>query len=807
MVKFNKFAERCLKKAKVYAKRDNECEIRISYVIYSILNDKKTNFAIDILEELNVDVDLLIKNISNIMNISGESTETKKTLNYSGKLEELLDFAKSNMIPLEGKKETSVEDIFYATMFIENELSDIFRDFSLESNSYKETALELDGYIYTIIDEEEIYDIIENTTDIKKSKHTKNEVLDKYCTNLNKLAIEGELDSCFGRNNEMKQLYRILSRTKKSNPVLIGEAGVGKTNIIDGFVNNIINGDAPDNLKSKTVYSLNLTSVVAGTKYRGQFEERIQIILNELTKNKNSILFIDEIHNIMGAGHAEGSLDLSNILKPYISRNTFQIIGATTLNEYKKRIEKDKALKRRFGEIHVKEPNIDTCIEIINKIKPSFEKAHGVKYTPEAVNACVKLSHKYITYRTLPDKAIDLLDDVAAKVKLEKHDSENLKKLQNTYKKIEEIKKQIIETKTYEKAEVTKNESNKILIKIKKEKTKINKLLKEKILITEEHVKSLIEEITKIPLSNDGINISNLKSNLENNIIGQNDAIKSIVKTLMINQLNLGDEGKPIGSFMFVGYSGVGKTQLAKELTKNLFGDEQYLVRLDCSEYSQKHEVSKLIGSPAGYVGYNEGGILTETIKRNPFSIILFDEIEKAHDKLFDILLQILGEGRLTDNQGETIDFKNTIIILTSNVGTKQAIKNNSRIGFDSNLNSYDKNIIHKSLKKRFRPEFINRIDNIVHFNILSKSNLLSLLDIHLEKLTIEVAKHGVSLKISQNVKSLLVDEAYIPENGFRALKRKINDELKLLVAEELMSEEKPTEISLVVRNKKVKVK
>lgn len=806
MEKFDEVADSCLKKAENYARvKDKDSEIRVSHLIFSILNDKKYNVVTSVLEEMNIDVDLLTESVEIVRVENIKSQETKqKSIKNSKILNEILKFSLENSIKFESKTEASIVDIFLSCLQIENELTEVFNDFHVKYEKFKEIAEDLEA-----MDFEEDYDgefeFAEAYSIRTPKQHTsKNSNLEKYCTNFTQLASENKLDPCYGREDTISELYRILCRSKKRNAVLIGREGVGKTNLVEGLVVNIVRGSAPKKLLNKTIYSLDINSLVAGTKYRGMFEERIQLILDELSSNENSILFIDEIHNIIGAGSAEGSGDLSNILKPYLARKSFQIIGATTTSEYKKYFERDKALIRRFSEVMVEEPSVETTVKILNNIKDSFEKTHNVTYSQDAIVACVELSHKYMPYRTLPDKAIDIMDDVASKKRLQIFQSNNLNDLQDEYKKIEEKKIEIIKNRAYHLAEDVKKESNKILSKIKSEREGKVKEETSKLVITLQDVKNVVQEITKIPIADNGLDVKLLKKHLNDTIIGQDEAINAITKTVMLNKLGLDDSDKPIGSFLFIGYSGVGKTEITKEVSRFISKNTDSLIRIDCSEYSQPHEVAKLIGAPAGYIGYDEGGILTEKVKRNPFSVILFDEIEKAHEKLFDVLLQVLGEGRLTDNKGETISFKNSIIILTSNVGTKKAIKNMSSISFAKSEKQYDHSIVESEVKKFFKPEFINRIDNTIHFNILSKENIKVLLRKELDKLSKQVENHNVKLKISEEVIDFLLERDYTIEYGFRPFKRIVNDEIKLIVAEILL-DGKPGEIKLSIEDEKIK--
>lgn len=806
MKNFDEIADSCLKKAETYARiKDKDKEIRVSHLIYAILNDRKFNVVTGVLEELNVDVDLLTESVEivRIENISAQETKLK-SINNCKELQEILDFSLENAIKFDTKIEASIVDIFLSCLQIDNELTAVFKDYHIDYEKCKEIAIDIEAEAFEddYDGEAELAEAYSIRTG-KQNSISKSQNLEKYCVNFTKLASENKIDSCFGREEKMYELYRILSRSKKRNAMLLGREGVGKTNLVEGLAINIVRGNAPKSLINKTIYSLDVNALVAGTKYRGMFEERIQAILDELVENEDAILFIDEIHNIMGAGSVDGSGDLANVLKPYLARKGFQVIGATTTSEFKKYFEVDKALTRRFSEIVVEEPSVEDAIRILNNLKGTFEVAHNVEYTPEAVIACVELSHKYMPYRTLPDKAIDILDDVAAKKKITKNGVLNIVKLQEEYKKIELQKLDIIRNKSYHLAEDVKKESNKVLNKLKLERESKKDSVKE--MITEEDVKNIIQEITKIPISEKGIDVIGLKEHLLKKIIGQDEAVNSVVKTVLLNKLELDDKEKPIGSFLFIGYSGVGKTELTKETSKFLSGSENGLIRIDCSEYSQSHEVAKLIGAPAGYIGYEEGGILTEKVKRNPFSVILFDEIEKGHEKLFDILLQILGEGRLTDNKGETISFKNSMIVLTSNVGVKKASQSKSSIGYSKNPSEYEHSIVESEVKKHFKPEFINRIDNVVHFNVLSRESITVLLKMEIEKLKKQVMKHNVELIVPEEVIEFLLNENYTIEYGFRPFKRKINDDVKLIVAEILLNT-KPEKVALKVSDGKIVV-
>lgn len=602
-------------------------------------------------------------------------------------------------------------------------------------------------------------------------------VLNNFSKNLTFLALMGELDPVIGRFKEIERICQILSRKKKNNPLLIGQPGVGKTAIAEGLAMFLINNRVPSILYNKKIVLLDLISLISGTKYRGQFEERIRSIIREIEINSDIILFIDEIHIIIGAGGNVGSLDVSNILKPALAKGKIQCIGATTFVEYKKYLEKDGALERRFHKIIINPSSEEETIEILHKIKNQYEKYHNVIYTNEAIKACVELTSKYIPERYLPDKAIDVLDESGARLNI--NYKKRYKKRLFLEKELEIIRKRIFEVikyKKYEYIEYLRNSENKIEQRIFKEEELCNKNKN----VYRENIEEIVSMITNIPIfslnEDEEKKLFFLSSKIKKEIIGQDKAIEKVVKAIQINRIGLKDPNRPIGSFIFIGDTGVGKTQLAKTLSKELFNSEKFLIRINMNEYIEKFSVSKLIGSPPGYIGYEEGGQLTEVVRRQPYSVILFDEIEKAHSDIFNILLQILDEGFIFDNSGKEVNFKNTIIILTSNLGNREIKDFGTGIGYKTNFKKknekkYKKNIIKSSLKRTFSPEFLNRIDDIIIFNSLKKEDYYKIIEIELKKVLLKINYIGYNIIISYFVKKYILKKVLNKNNGVRILK------------------------------------
>lgn len=624
--------------------------------------------------------------------------------------------------------------------------------------------------------------------------------LDKFGRDLTQAAKNGEIDPVIGREKEIQRVIQILSRRTKNNPVLIGEPGVGKTAVAEGLALEIAKGNVPEILKDKRVVSLDLTGMVAGAKYRGDFEERIKAAIDEVKKSKNTILFIDELHTIVGAGAAEGSADAANILKPSLARGDFQVIGATTLNEYRKYIEKDAALERRFQPVKVGEPTPEQAVQILKGLRDSYEAHHKVKITDEAINAAVTLSSRYIADRYLPDKAIDLIDEGASKVRLASLTSpDNVKELEDEIADYEKEKASAINEQDFERAARFRDEQKELQTKLDDAKKKWQEQQKGNSgEVTAEDIAKIVSEWTGIPVvqltKEESERLLNMENVLHERVIGQSEAVTAIAKAIRRGRVGLKDPKRPVGSFIFLGPTGVGKTELCKALAEAMFGDENAMLRLDMSEYMEKHTVSKLIGSPPGYVGFEEGGQLTEKVRRKPYSVVLFDEIEKAHPDVFNMLLQILEDGRLTDSQGRTVDFKNTVIIMTSNVGARLITEKQSSLGFNSeNENAEEsekkdiKELVTGELRKVFRPEFLNRVDDIIVFNKLNKDEIKQIAVKMLETLENRLDKMNIKISFTDNAISEIADKGFDENYGARPLRRAIQNEIEDPLSEQML--------------------
>ena len=624
--------------------------------------------------------------------------------------------------------------------------------------------------------------------------------LDKFGRDLTQAAKNGEIDPVIGREKEIQRVIQILSRRTKNNPVLIGEPGVGKTAVAEGLALEIAKGNVPEILKDKRVVSLDLTGMVAGAKYRGDFEERIKAAIDEVKKSKNTILFIDELHTIVGAGAAEGSADAANILKPSLARGDFQVIGATTLNEYRKYIEKDAALERRFQPVKVGEPTPEQAVQILKGLRDSYEAHHKVKITDEAINAAVTLSSRYIADRYLPDKAIDLIDEGASKVRLASLTSpDNVKELEDEIADYEKEKASAINEQDFERAARLRDEQKELQTKLDDAKKKWQEQQKGNSgEVTAEDIAKIVSEWTGIPVvqltKEESERLLNMENVLHERVIGQSEAVTAIAKAIRRGRVGLKDPKRPVGSFIFLGPTGVGKTELCKALAEAMFGDENAMLRLDMSEYMEKHTVSKLIGSPPGYVGFEEGGQLTEKERRKPYSVVLFDEIEKAHPDVFNMLLQILEDGRLTDSQGRTVDFKNTVIIMTSNVGARLITEKQSSLGFNSENENVEesekkdiKELVTGELRKVFRPEFLNRVDDIIVFNKLNKDEIKQIAVKMLKTLENRLDKMNIKISFTDNAVSEIADKGFDENYGARPLRRAIQNEIEDPLSEQML--------------------
>lgn len=636
-----------------------------------------------------------------------------------------------------------------------------------------------------------------NTKDNKQKNNSATPLLDKYGRDLNILAQEEKIDPVIGRNREIERVIQILSRRTKNNPILIGEPGVGKTAVTEGLAQRLINGNIPKVLASKRIISLNMASLVAGTKYRGDFEDRLKKIIDEIIENKNIILFIDEMHTLIGAGAAEGSMDAANILKPALSRGEIQVIGATTLKEYKKYIEKDSALERRFQTIMVNEPSAEDAISILKGIRNKYEKFHCAKITDEAIKAAVKISQRYITDRFLPDKAIDLMDEASAKVRLKTVNiPTNISQLEQKIQDLKKAKEKAIDNQDYELAATIRDQEIQIKEELATAKTAWETQNNAQIAVTEEDIADVATLWTGIPVkrlvAKEADRLLHIEDIIHKRVVGQNEGVNAVAKAIRRARAGLKDPKRPIGSFLFLGPTGVGKTELARSLAEAIFGDESAMIRFDMSEYMEKHTVSRMLGAPPGYIGYDEGGLLTNAVRRKPYAVILLDEIEKAHPDIFNILLQVLDDGRLTDSQGRTVDFKNTVIIMTSNAGAfKLQPQKTNTMGFtvneDKQIKQNAKKIVMDEVKRQFKPEFLNRIDEIIIFEPLTDKELTQIVTLLLNDVQKRLAEMDIELIIKDEVKSYLLKHGTDTIYGARPLKRAVQRYLQDPLAEQLL--------------------
>ena len=765
--------------------------------------------AIDILNFLGIDLNELRRKIESLnpINFDNETKESsKKNLHLTRQAERAL---KTTFLEAKLFQSSIINTAHLLLCILRNEndpTTKIFNNMDINYNVVKDEYKSIignDDFSDESTDESDHSELEEvkltKSTKSKSPKKSKTPVLDNFGKDLTAMAENDELDPIIGRNIEIQRVSQILSRRKKNNPLLIGEPGVGKSAIAEGLAIRIIKKKVSRVLYNKRIISLDLASLVAGTKYRGQFEERMKAVMNELEKNSDIILFIDEIHTIVGAGGATGSLDASNMFKPALARGTIQCIGATTLDEYRNSIEKDGALERRFQKIIVEQTNEEETLEILKNIKDKYEDHHNVIYTHEALLACVKLTSRYMTDRYLPDKAIDALDEAGSRVHLTNLDvPQHIHDLEKELEDVKLKKNTSVKNQKYEEAasyrDKEKNIENKLSIAQNQweEECKKNKEI-----VNEESIADVVSMMTGIPLNklkqSESNKLSKLTSLVKENIIGQDKAIEKVVRSIQRNRAGLKDPKKPIGSFIFLGQTGVGKTQLTKILAKELFDSEEALIRVDMSEYMEKFAVSRLIGAPPGYVGYEDGGQLTEKIRRKPYAVVLLDEIEKAHPDIFNMLLQVLDDGFLTDSLGRKIDFTNCVIIMTSNIGVKKIQDFGSGVGFGttakkSQEDSFSRKTIMNSLKKKFAPEFLNRIDEVIIFNSLSKENIHQIIDIELSKLYLRIEELGYKIKLSKKAKDFLADKGYDKKYGARPLKRTIQKHVEDLIASEILN-------------------
>ena len=792
------------------AKTMDDTLVKPEHILIAINNDNN-NGCSDALKNLGINLSLLNDSLYLDLRTSNLTprinTSTKITVPFSKECKSLfkaVDFESSTL----GDNHIDTTHMMMAMLNPNNKLnirkilntSGIY--YEKFTNTIKQMRDMLNEETNSSEDENDYdYSGAENDKKDKKSKRnapSKTPVLDNFCTDITKLVDENKIDPVVGRTKEIKRVTQILSRRKKNNPVLIGEAGVGKSSIAEGIALLIKSGTAPRTLIDKKIYSLDLASVVAGTKYRGQFEERIKAILDELKANTDIILFIDEAHTFIGAGNASGSLDASNIFKPALARGEIQVIAATTLDEFREHFEKDSALTRRFQQVLVEATTLEETKIILNNIKDKYENYHRVNYTPEAIEECVKMADRYITDRAMPDKAIDVLDEAGASTNISHETPENIKKLELKKEEILKKKLDVVQKQKYEEAAELRDEERKINDDLDKaKKTWLDSLDKKRTTVDVSLIAETVSMMTGIPLSKissqENKRLMAMDKDLMGKVIGQDDAVVKVIKAIKRNRLGIRNRNKPIGSFIFLGPTGVGKTHLTKLLTEEIFGDSDALIRVDMSEYMEKHSVSKLIGSPPGYVGFEQGGQLTEKVRRKPYSVVLFDEIEKAHDDVFNILLQLLDEGQLTDSFGRKINFKNCLVILTSNVGAKELTSFGKSMGFQTdsviaNEEERTRTIIEKALKKKFKPEFLNRLDEIIVFNSLKEEDIHKIIYNEIDKLKERVLEMGYDIKINKAAIEFVAKNGYDEAYGARPLNRAIQRYIEDPIADEILS-------------------
>lgn len=773
--------------------------------------------AIDILSALDIDLNHLRRKVEilspanpGLTTISNE----KKNLHLTRQAERAL---KTTFLEAKLFQSTSINTAHLLLCILRNEndpttklLNKLSVDYDNVKEEFKSMITSEDDYLETpkaeSFSDDDLNEDEDNAkqnpfgnTKGKTNKKSKTPVLDNFGRDLTQLAEEGKLDPVVGREKEIQRVSQILSRRKKNNPLLIGEPGVGKSAIAEGLALRIVKRKVSRILFNKRVVTLDLASLVAGTKYRGQFEERMKAVMNELEKNDDIILFIDEIHTIVGAGGATGSLDASNMFKPALARGEIQCIGATTLDEYRQYIEKDGALERRFQKVLIEPTTVEETIQILNNIKGKYEEHHNVDYTPEAIEACVKLTNRYMTERFLPDKAIDALDEAGSRVHITNLDvPKQILELEKKLEEVKETKNTVVKKQKYEEAAKLRDDEKRIEKELALAQEKWEEESKQhREIVTEDNVADVVSMMTGIPVNKvaqtESNKLAQLPELIKGKVIGQDEAVAKVVKAIQRNRAGLKDPNKPIGSFIFLGQTGVGKTQLAKVLAKELFDSDDALVRIDMSEYMEKFAISRLIGAPPGYVGYEEGGQLTEKVRRKPYAVILLDEIEKAHPDVFNMLLQVLDDGYLTDSLGRKIDFRNSIIIMTSNIGARKLKDFGQGVGFgtaakEAQASDNARSIIENALKKAFAPEFLNRIDDVVVFNALEKEDINKIIDIELVKLVNRIKDLGYTLKLSKKAKDYIADKGFDKQYGARPLKRAIQKYIEDALAEEIIN-------------------
>ncbi|MEI0580218.1 ATP-dependent Clp protease ATP-binding subunit [Brachyspira pilosicoli] len=772
------------------AKRLNHDMLTPEHVLLGIFHETDS-IVVNVLNKLKIDIEKIKFDIESAMVKSTSNTKLFGKIPRSPRIQHLISRAAEEAKSL-GDNCISTEHLLLGILKEENGVAyNVLTSYNLDLKTLIQEMMRIRGKSgsSSSISEAAVSNVQEDNT-------ARTPTLDKFARDLTKMAREKALDRVIGRENEVMRVVQILSRRKKNNPILLGEPGVGKTAIVEGLAEKIVSTDVPDILLKKRVLSLDLSSVVAGTKYRGEFEERIKNIVMEIKKVGNIIIFIDELHTLIGAGGAEGALDAANMLKPALSRGEIQCIGATTINEYKKYIEKDGALVRRFQPINVEEPSIEDTIEILNGIKSKYEEHHKVKYTDGAIYASAVLSKRYIFERHLPDKAIDLIDEAGSRARLMNMvKPQELKDLENKIKELNQEKETVVKNQIFEEAVKLRDTIKSLQEELdKKEAEWRSERDKTETVINEDDIRHVISEITNIPvkrlLDSESKRLIGMEDELHSKIVGQKEAISSISKAIRRARAGLKSTKKPLGSFIFLGPTGVGKTALAKVLSEFMFGDSDALIRIDMSEFMEKFAVSRLIGAPPGYVGYEEGGGLTEKVRRKPYSLILFDEIEKAHPDITNILLQVLEEGQLTDNFGRKVDFSNTIIIITSNLGARDIVKGTSlgfnAIGSEKDINDM-KNFAMEELKQNFNPEFLNRIDDIIVFHTLTKEDLKDIIEIMLKELNEAIKDRNIFISLTDEAKNYIIDKGFDKKYGARSLRRAIQKEVEDYISTEIL--------------------
>jgi len=787
------------------AKNFDDVKLRPEHIILSMLSEDD-NECTKVLKKLKIDTSELYDKLSDYVRKNDLTprgyTSVKRNLPFSEETKAVIYKGVDKECEKLNDNMIDTTHIMLAILVSKQPVVDFLKNVGITYNSFRKIMIgdKPEEIKNGALDDETNE---ENESFKKKTKpsdpKSKTPVLDNFCRDVSKAVERGEIDPVVGRTNEIKRVSQILSRRKKNNPILIGEPGVGKTSIVEGLAQIIYEGNAPRTLIGKRIFTLDLASIVAGTKYRGQFEERMKAILEECKANPDIVLFIDELHTIIGAGNASGSLDASNIFKPALARGELQVIGATTLDEYRENIEKDGALTRRFQQVLVEEPTLDETKIILMNIKEKYEKHHKVKYTDEAIEECVKLSDRYIMDRSMPDKAIDVLDEAGATTNVSVEKPDNIKELEAKRNDINEKKKEVVVKQKYEEAAKLRDEEKKVTEELEKAmidwQTKLDKKVTE---VGVDIISEVVSMMTGIPLTKistqETKRLMALDKELMGKVIGQDDAVTKVVKSIKRNRIGIKDKNKPVGSFIFLGPTGVGKTLLAKLLAEQVYGDADSLVRMDMSEYMEKHSVSRLVGPPPGYVGYEQGGQLTEKVRRKPHCVILFDEIEKAHEDVFNLLLQLLDEGMLTDGLGRKVNFKNALIILTSNIGVREVNTFGKTMGFETaesivNEENRARSIIEKALKKKFKPEFLNRIDEAIVFRGLTQEDIHKIIYLEIASLEKRVIEMGYNLTVSKEAIEFLGKQGYDEAYGARPLARAIQHYVEDPVADEILNE------------------